>query len=190
MKADQFAMFNRGPRIGIDPGLSGAIAYVTDDTVLGVLSMPRNCNDQGINGSALLRALSSLDTSGCAPIYVENVGMMNRDRGKLGKSMLAFYESIGALKCVLGMQDRPVTSVGIRSWKSKFGLLSTATQKVPKDAARDVALRVFGASAYRYVRTNTNAADACLIGFVGPMFDAVMANLEPTMHTDPMEDPF
>jgi len=182
-------MLHRGPRIGIDPGAaSGKIAVVTDTDVLDVRSMPRRDNGD-LDAVALADLLGTLRAVHCAPaIYCEQIGLHTGDRAKLGAAMLGFYEAFGALKAVLQAHGDAVTYIAPGSWKSRVGLRSTKGLKVPKDASRDVALAIFGASAFRHVRRNTNAADACLIGYVGPQFDSRV--IEPIAHSHAQENPF
>lgn len=156
-------------RIGIDPGLNGALAVLDDTRVYECFGFPKT---PGIRGKQILNFMSTVntlrrivETYGMLPVFIENPNPVS---GNQLNSVLAFGRSNGIIEAAIAQMRMPAFLVGVSSWKSKAGL--TKTKKNPhvsKDDARDVAARLLP-SAYPFVRTSTDKAEAILVGYFGP----------------------
>jgi len=114
-------------KIGIDCGLSGAIAILNDDLRLAdVYDMPVMAGTgkrQQVNGAELARKLyphSSLFEDESAIAYVERVSAMPKQGVA---SMFSFGTSYGIVLGVLAALQIPVVLVTPQSWKKEAGLV-------------------------------------------------------------------
>jgi crossover junction endodeoxyribonuclease RuvC len=145
--------------IGIDPGLSGAIALVCDGQYAEVWDMPTmgrgSGNKQQINAAEVGRILR-----GCPPCaaWIEQVGAMP---GQGVSSMFNFGKAAGAALGALGALQIPVAEVTPVKWKREFGLIGKE-----KDMARTVAIQRMP-SAPLSLKKHCGRADALLIALYG-----------------------
>lgn len=120
-------------RIGIDPGLTGAIAFVHDGRVL-LVDMPvsgRLCGKgQEINPSAVERLLAAADKP--ATVYIEAVHAMP---GQGVRSVFSFGDSHGVLRAVAACLELPIVWVPAQRWKKRAGLIGK-----DKDCSRTLAI--------------------------------------------------
>lgn len=149
--------------IGMDPGMTGAIAIMADDgALLDVVDMPvfevvkrvggKNRTKRHVNvhelGDTLARA-------GAATAIIEQVGPMPRDG-----SMQAFQFGFGAgaLHGACGALGLAIETVTPQAWKKHFKLTAD------KEQARQLVVRRFPAHADRFKRKlDAGRAEAVLI---------------------------
>ncbi len=152
-------------RIGVDPGLSGALAWVWGDPSLNtVVDMPtvsvkRNGkNKKDIDYERLGQLLSLINIKTTA--YIEKVGSMP---GQGLSSTFAFGKATGAVIGSIATLLIPFTEVSPISWKKHFGLTGKN-----KDAARLLAIEKFPNLANQLKRKkDCGRADALLIAEYG-----------------------
>jgi crossover junction endodeoxyribonuclease RuvC len=155
--------------LGIDPGLSGALAALDPaGRVVAVLDMPTLETGNGrrtVNVVALRTALYSL-----LPIracWIENVSAMPTDSRV---AAFAFGRSVGALEAACLLSGVPVQRVTPQVWKRDAGLPTG----VPKAASVEAALRLLPGSAPYLTRVKDHGrADALLIARYGLSLSAV-----------------
>jgi crossover junction endodeoxyribonuclease RuvC len=151
------------PRIlGIDPGLSGAIAALSERGHLVIHDMPTLSIERGgktkrtINAAALAGTIRELAP---ARAVIERVGAMP---GQGVTSMFAFGRSLGIVEGIIGALNIPVSYVAPRTWQGAL--------KVPKgkDGARLRASEMMPAYAALWHRKRDDGrADAALIALWG-----------------------
>lgn len=147
--------------IGVDPGITGAIAIISGRDVV-VHDMPTAITGKTRKRSEILPGqlrmiLDSYNPEECV-CYVEQVGAMP---GQGVSSMFGFGTSFGIiLGLMAGLRIR-TEMVTPQAWKKHHGLIGT-----DKDAARALASRLFpGASLAR--KKDVGRADALLIAAYG-----------------------
>jgi len=149
-------------RIGIDPGLSGAIGVLDDDGVaIAIHDMPIMARISGkgqeVNPSALASILMQYKD---VKIYLELVHSMPRQGVA---SSFRFGEGFGVVKGVIGTLQKPLYYVTPAIWKKRAGL--TGKQK---DAARTLAINTWPEIADQLTRKkDCDRADALLIAKFG-----------------------
>lgn len=145
--------------IGIDPGLSGAIALLRDGEYAEVWDMPTmgrgSGNKQQINAAEVGKLLRE-----CPPCiaWIEQVGAMP---GQGVSSMFNFGKAAGAALGALGALQFPVREVGPVKWKREFGLIGKE-----KDMARTFAQQIMP-TAPLSLKKHCGRADALLIARYG-----------------------
>ena len=125
-------------RIGIDPGISGAIVVLDFDEPVEWSLMPtmKIGSQNRVNAVALAAMIRGYAQS-YQPVvaFVEQVGA----RPNQGvSSMFSFGHSAGLVAGVLGAFEIPTTYVTPQSWKKREGLSNT-----DKDAARSRAIQIW-----------------------------------------------
>lgn len=125
--------------IGIDPGLSGAVAILSDGRFVDVFDMPTagrgKAARQVVNSSALaamLREHVSAHTGASVIAAVEAVGAMPKQGLS---STFRFGESCGAVQGVLAALRIPIIRPAPQAWKRSYGLIGA-----DKDASRGIAI--------------------------------------------------
>ena len=149
--------------IGIDPGLSGAIAVLTDDS-LQIHDMPTMTVDR--NGKAKrqvsaneLAELLNLYAGKDCHVYVERVSAM---AGQGVTSVFSFGRSFGMIEGILAALKMPVTFVAPATWTRAIG------RSPGKDASRARAMELFPHYEYFFKRVKDDGrADAALIAHWG-----------------------
>ena len=155
--------------IGIDPGITGAIAVFVNGGALDVYDIPtmqrnKTGTAQMVNGPALA---NMLEGRGIEHAYLELVKGMPRIKGG-GSSMGAtsafnFGRTFGALEQALASAKIPVTLVPPEVWKRRAGLVGAE-----KDASRTLALRCWPTFAEKLARKkDVGRAEALLIARYG-----------------------
>ena len=125
-------------KIGIDPGLSGAIVIFKNDVPIMWYRMPtmKAGAANRVNASALAAIIRpSIYGDQEVRAYVELVGSMP---GQGVASMFSFGHSAGVIQGVLGAFEIPVTMVTPQSWKKRAGLVGQ-----DKDASRTKAIQMW-----------------------------------------------
>ena len=147
--------------IGIDPGISGAIAWIRYGKVLKVEDMPTIPKSTGKGLQVDAHGLSSLlSGNGSCTVIIEAVSAMP---GQGVTSMFSFGKSAGIIEGILAAYEIPYSFVRPQAWKKKFGLSGK-----DKDASRGLCLREHPEVADRLTRKKDNGrADAILIAKYG-----------------------
>lgn len=155
-------------RLGIDPGMSGALALVEDEKVWFLADMPVTEKTHGkgkmVNPYLLadivdeaIEIAKQRDTKLVA--VIEQVSAMP---GQGVSSMFNFGRSLGIVEGVLGWRMTPVSFVTPQRWKKQAGLIGK-----DKDASRTAAIRMFPEVADQLSRKKDNGrADAIFIAKV------------------------
>lgn len=148
--------------LGIDPGLTGALALLDGDRCIDVIDMPISAKTVGkgneVNAYLLGDILSDLKTESGGDLLasVEQVGPMP---GQGVTSMFGFGRSAGVLDGVLAAMGIPVNKVSPARWKKAMGLSGR-----DKDVARTMAINTFPEMAHMLARKkDTGRAEAMLI---------------------------
>jgi crossover junction endodeoxyribonuclease RuvC len=151
--------------IGIDPGISGAIAIFEDGKLDAVIDMPTLELDSGktkkrhISAIGLVRILETwtLVSDGQAHVVIERVGALP---GNGSVSMFNFGRSAGIIEGVVAALQRPYTYVTPATWTKAVG------RAAGKDASRMRAMELFPSKADLFKRaTDDGRADAALIAY-------------------------
>lgn len=128
--------------IGVDPGLSGAVAILADGRFVDVIDMPTagrgKAGRQTVNSATLaayLREHVSAHPGATVLAAVEAVGSMP---GQGVSSTFRFGESCGAVAGVLAALRIPVVRPAPAVWKRSFALIGSE-----KDASRGAAIDRF-----------------------------------------------
>lgn len=145
--------------IGIDPGLTGAIALLNDGQYVDVWDMPTMGRGSGtkqqINAAEVGKILR-----GCPPCvaFIEQVGAMPKQGVS---SMFNFGKATGAALGALGALQIPVVEVTPQRWKKQFGLIGKE-----KDMARTYCQQLMPVAPLSRVKDG-GRADALLIALYG-----------------------
>jgi crossover junction endodeoxyribonuclease RuvC len=147
-------------KIGIDPGISGAIALLKDDLELvQIHDMPIMMIRKGknqVNAAALSVIIREAQLPATA--YIEEVHAMP---GQGVSSMFSFGTSYGIVQGVLAALNIPVVLVSPQTWKSRAGLRGK-----DKDMARTLAQRLYPRAELSR-KKDIGRADAILIARYG-----------------------
>ena len=147
--------------IGIDPGLSGAIAILEDSRIEEIFDMPvmpdGKKNKRQLNSALLVKLIKdSIKNLEDTVMVVEQVNAMP---GQGVTSMFNFGQSFGILKGICSAMQLPMYFVRPAKWKKYFNLINSE-----KDASRTKAIEVFPYFSSQLLRKkDSNKADAILI---------------------------
>ena len=147
--------------IGIDPGLSGAIAVLENNKVLKLFDIPvmseGKKNKRQLNSALLVSLLKeNIQNNEEVSVVVEQVNAMP---GQGVTSMFNFGQSFGILKGICSAMQLPMYFVRPSKWKKYFNLINSE-----KDASRTRAIEIFPYfSSQLSKKKDTNKADAILI---------------------------
>ena len=149
--------------IGIDPGLSGALAALdAEGRVVEVLDLPTLETGNGrrtVNALALRELLQALPPIRAS--WIESVAAMPTDSRV---AAFAFGRSVGAIETACLLSAVPVQRVTPQAWKRAAGLPAG----VPKAASVETALRLLpGCAPYLTRAKDHGRADALLIARYG-----------------------
>jgi crossover junction endodeoxyribonuclease RuvC len=149
--------------IGIDPGLSGAVAVLYGDT-LRVIDMPTMTVERNgkakrqVSASELSELIYSCQGEDCH-VYCERVGAM---AGQGVTSVFSFGRSFGMIEGILAAFKLPVTYVSPATWVKAVG------RGQGKDASRARAMELFPNNQTDFKRVKDDGrADAALIAYWG-----------------------
>lgn len=152
-------------RIGIDPGISGALFFLADEgDWLTVHDMPIMAKSSG-KGNQInpyeLHGIIEGETRGYKPTaYLERVNAMP---GQGVSSVFSFGKSAGIIEGVLAAMGIKVVMVTPNKWKKAAGLTGK-----DKDAARTLAIQLYPDLANQLSRKkDVGRADAILIAHFG-----------------------
>jgi crossover junction endodeoxyribonuclease RuvC len=150
--------------IGIDPGLSGAVAIINGTDSLIVIDMPTMTVERNgkakrqVSASELADIFSPYDSSKCH-VYVEKVSAM---AGQGVTSVFSFGRSFGMIEGILAAFKLPVTYVAPATWVKAVG------RGQGKDASRARAMELFPNNQADFkLKKWDGRADAALIAYWG-----------------------
>ena len=147
--------------IGIDPGLSGAIAVLENNQVLNIFDIPvmseGKKNKRQLNSALLVNLLKeNIDKEEEVAVVVEQVNAMP---GQGVTSMFNFGQTFGALKGICAALELPIFFVRPSKWKKHFELINSS-----KDASRTKAIEMYPIlSDQLSKKKDVNKSDAILI---------------------------
>ena len=150
--------------IGIDPGLSGAVAVLTGSDSLRILDMPtmtveRNGKSKRqVSASELSEIIYTLKSDDCH-VFVERVGAVS---GQGVTSVFSFGRSFGMIEGILAAFKLPVTYVAPATWVKAVG------RGQGKDASRARAMELFPNNQADFKRVKDDGrSDSALIAYWG-----------------------
>ena len=147
--------------IGIDPGLSGAIAVLENDKVLNIFDMPvmpeGKKNKRQLNSAQLVSLIkANIKSDENIAVIVEQVNAMP---GQGVTSMFNFGQTFGAIKGVCAALELPIFFVRPSKWKKHFELINAS-----KDASRTKVIEMYPTlSSELAKKKDVNKSDAILI---------------------------
>ena len=147
--------------IGIDPGLSGAIAILQEKKVLNIFDMPVMAegkkNKRQLNSAQLVSIIKdSTKPDAEIAVVVEQVNAMP---GQGVTSMFNFGQTFGAIKGVCAALELPIFFVRPSKWKKHFELINSS-----KDASRTKVIEMYPSFAEKLSKKkDVNKSDAILI---------------------------
>ena len=147
--------------IGIDPGLSGAIAVLENNKVLNIFDIPvmseGKKNKRQLNSALLVNLLKeNITDSEDVAIVVEQVNAMP---GQGVTSMFNFGQTFGAIKGVCAALGLPIFFVRPSKWKKHFELINSS-----KDSSRTKAIEMYPSLSNDLdKKKDVNKSDAILI---------------------------
>ena len=147
--------------IGIDPGLSGAIAILEDNKVLSIFDMPVMAegkkNKRQLNSAQLVDIIKeNIKINDDIAVVVEQVNAMP---GQGVTSMFNFGQTFGAIKGVCAALKLPIFFVRPSKWKKHFDLLNSS-----KDSSRTKVIEMYPSLSNQLTKKkDANKSDAILI---------------------------
>ena len=147
--------------VGIDPGLSGAIAIVEDKKVLDIFDMPVMAegkkNKRQLNSAQLVSLIkNNIKKEEEVVVVVEQVNAMP---GQGVTSMFNFGQSFGAIKGICAALDLPIFFVRPSKRKKYFELINSS-----KDSSRTKVIEMYPSLSDQLTKKkDVNKSDAILI---------------------------
>ena len=147
--------------VGIDPGLSGAIAVLEEKKVLALFDMPvmseGKKNKNQLNSAQLVNILKeNIKNDEDITVVVEQVNAMP---GQGVTSMFNFGQTFGAIKGVCAALNLPIFFVRPSKWKKHFELINSS-----KDSSRTKVIEMYPSLSNQLARKkDVNKSDAILI---------------------------
>ena len=147
--------------IGIDPGLSGAIAILENNKVLNLFDMPvmseGKKNKRQLNSALLVNLIKdNLDPNEEVSVVVEQVNAMP---GQGVTSMFNFGQTFGAIKGICASLELPIFFVLSSKWKKHFELINSS-----KDSSRTKVIEMYPKLSNQLSKKkDVNKSDAILI---------------------------
>tara|TARA_Y100000591_G_scaffold290422_1_gene276218 strand:+ start:220 stop:711 length:492 start_codon:yes stop_codon:yes gene_type:complete len=147
--------------LGIDPGLSGAIAILEKKKVLSLFDMPVMAegkkNKKQLNSAQLVNIIRE-NSIGDDEIVVV-VEQVNAMPGQGVTSMFNFGQTFGAIKGVCAALNLPIFFVRPSKWKKYFELINSS-----KDSSRTKVIEMYPSlSSQLAKKKDVNKSDAILI---------------------------
>ena len=147
--------------IGIDPGLSGAIAILDNNKVLKIYDMPvmseGKKNKRQLNSAQLVNIIKeNINSHEEINVVVEQVNAMP---GQGVTSMFNFGQTFGAIKGVCAALNLPIFFIRPSKWKKYFELINSS-----KDSSRTKAIEMYPSIANQLSKKkDVNKSEAILI---------------------------
>lgn len=165
--------------IGIDPGLTGALAFI--DTATGSASIdeiptrPRRVGGEvarAVDGEALAALVRKRVPADCAALSVcENVRSFGRSQVQRPATTDSLQRTLGAIEAIFDVLRMPCALVEPRAWQAFYGLKGKAKEERARGelpAAIQAALRLYPAAAPMLSRVKDhNRAESLLIAHYG-----------------------
>jgi crossover junction endodeoxyribonuclease RuvC len=149
--------------IGIDPGLSGAIAFY--DTVEGAVEIADMPTVEISRNGKNKREVSAVLLSNILTRHKVEAAFLERVNAMAGQgvtSVFSFGRSSGMVEGILAAYDIPTTLVTPQAWQKAVG------QRAGKDGSRERAMQLFPAQAELFQRKKDDGrSDAALIAYYG-----------------------
>ena len=147
--------------IGIDPGLSGAIAILENNKVVGIYDMPVMAegkkNKRQLNSAQLVNIIK--DNTNIKEEIAVVVEQVNAMPGQGVTSMFNFGQTFGAIKGVCAALNLSIFFVRPSKWKKYFELLNSS-----KDSSRTKVIEMYPSlSSQLSKKKDVNKSDAILI---------------------------
>lgn len=149
--------------IGIDPGLSGAVAIVDEFSVEvhDMMTMPTGTGKGRVKNKVNAAALASVLSEFCDMKVLAKVEKVASMKGQGVAGVFSIGHSAGVIEGVLAGLGIPYEMVAPQKWKKAAGLIGSE-----KDAARTVAQQLFP-KAELSLKKHIGRADALLIARFG-----------------------
>lgn len=146
--------------IGIDPGLTGAIAFYWPRTnELHIEDMPTAPNKKGRRELLHAQLAHILKHPIEGPVWLEQVASRP---GQGVSSVFRFGQVYGACEMAAAATGRPLHHVTPSAWKKHFNIAAG------KDQARGLASQRFPSAAHLFARKKDDGrAEACLLALYG-----------------------
>ena len=147
--------------IGIDPGLSGAIAILENNKVLSIFDIPvmseGKKNKRQLNSAQLVKLLKDhISKNEEVSVVVEQVNAMP---GQGVTSMFNFGQTFGAIKGICAALGLPIFFVRPSKWKKHFELINSS-----KDSSRTKVIEMYPSLSNQLTKKkDVNKSDAILI---------------------------
>ena len=147
--------------IGIDPGLSGAIAVLENNKVINIFDIPvmseGKKNKKQLNSALLVNLLrENINKDEEVTVVIEQVNAMP---GQGVTSMFNFGQTFGALKGICAALELPIFFVRPSKWKKHFELINSS-----KDASRTKVIEMYPKLSNQLAKKkDVNKSDAILI---------------------------
>jgi len=147
--------------IGIDPGLSGAIAIIEDNKIREMFDMPvmsdGKKNKRQLNSALLVKLIKdNIKNLEDTIMVVEQVNAMP---GQGVTSMFNFGQTFGAIKGICAALGLPIFFVRPAKWKKHFELINSS-----KDASRTKVIEMYPSISQQLSKKkDVNKSDAILI---------------------------
>ena len=147
--------------IGIDPGLSGAVAILENNKVINIFDIPvmteGKKNKRQLNSALLVNLIKeNIENGEEVAVVVEQVNAMP---GQGVTSMFNFGQTFGAIKGICAALELPIFFVRPSKWKKHFELINSS-----KDSSRTKAIEMYPKlSNLLSKKKDVNKSDAILI---------------------------
>ena len=147
--------------IGIDPGLSGAIAILENNKVINIFDIPvmteGKKNKRQLNSALLVKMIKdNVNLHEEVSVVVEQVNAMP---GQGVTSMFNFGQTFGAIKGICAALELPIFFVRPSKWKKHFELINSS-----KDSSRTKAIEMYPKLSHQLSKKkDVNKSDAILI---------------------------
>ena len=147
--------------IGIDPGLSGAIAILQNKKVQSIFDIPvmseGKKNKRQLNSAQMVKIIKdNISNIEETVVVVEHVNAMP---GQGVTSMFNFGQTFGAIKGVCAALELPIFFVRPSKWKKHFELINSS-----KDSSRTKVIEMYPSlSSQLAKKKDVNKSDAILI---------------------------
>ena len=150
--------------IGIDPGQTGALAFLEQGKVVALVDMPVMARTHGkgqqVDPYTLATLILEHGGARATNVLMEQVAAMP---GQGVSSTFNFGEAVGIVKGVLGALRLPIRMVIPQRWKKRAGITGK-----DKDTARTLAIQMYPEVAGELTRKkDVGRADAILIARFG-----------------------
>ena len=147
--------------IGVDPGLTGAIAILDGNKVINLFEMPVMAegkkNKRQLNSAQLVSIIKeNIKNKEETAVIVEQVNAMP---GQGVTSMFNFGQTFGAIKGVCAALELPIFFVRPSKWKKHFELINSS-----KDSSRTKVIEMYPSLSNQLSKKKyVNKSDAILI---------------------------